>query len=93
MARRTRPRITVTIDPDILEEVDTYIEEHSGTDRSQIVDEALRCWYAQTLHEALIRQHSAPKSPEELEQRLAWKRIRAEQALRLQHKGQSPGVG
>lgn len=90
MPGRTRPRITVTIDPDLLEEVDGYIREHMGTDRSGIVDEALRCWYAQTLHEALMRQHSASRSPEELEERLGWKRIRAEQSLRLRHKRQAP---
>ena len=93
MARRTRPRITITVDPDILEEIDAYIQEHSGMDRSRIVDEALRCWYAQALHEALVRQHSAPKSPEELEERLAWKRIRAEQSLRVELKRPAPGEG
>ncbi|MDP2937281.1 MAG: ribbon-helix-helix domain-containing protein [Dehalococcoidia bacterium] len=82
MAQRIKPRITVTVDPDMLEEVDTYIQEHAGTDRSQIVDEALRCWYAYVLHEALVRQHSAPKSPEEREERAVWKRIRAAQMLR-----------
>lgn len=93
MTQRTRRRITVTVDPAILGEVDSYIQEHDGTDRSHIVDEALRCWYARTLHEALVKQHSAPKSPEELEQRLAWKRIRAEQSRRLLHKRQLPDGG
>ncbi|MDO8689820.1 MAG: hypothetical protein Q7R39_07380 [Dehalococcoidia bacterium] len=93
MARRTKPRITVTVDPDILDEIDTYIQEHSGMDRSRIVDEALRGWYAQVLHEALVRQHSAPKSPEELGERLAWKRIRAERALRVELKRPAPGEG
>ena len=79
MAQRVRPRITVTVDPGMLKEVDTYIQEHEGTDRSQVVDEALRCWYARILHEALVKQHSAPRSPEELEERAAWKSIRAAQ--------------
>lgn len=86
MVQRVRPRITVTVDPGMLEEVDTYIQEHAGADRSQIVDEALRFWYAQVLHEALVRQHAAPKSPEELAERAAWKRIRAAQVPRLQGK-------
>ncbi len=86
MAQRIRPRITVTVDPDMLEEIDSYIQEHAGTDRSQVVDEALRCWYARVLHEALVRQHSAPRSPEELEERAAWKRIRAAQMPHLGHK-------
>ncbi len=79
MATRTRRRITVTVAPAMLEEVDSYVREHEGTDRSQVVDEALRCWYARLIHEALVKQHSAPKSPEELEERAAWRRIRAAQ--------------
>lgn len=82
MGQRTRPRITVTVDADMLEEIDAYVRAHEGTDRSQVVDEALRCWYASVLHEALERQHSASRSPEELEERAAWKRIRAAQAAR-----------
>lgn len=89
MAQRIRPRITVTVDPDMLEEVDNYVEEHKGSDRSKVVDEALRYWYAQILHEALVKQHVAPKSPEELEERAAWKRIREAQASRRSRKDDS----
>jgi metal-responsive CopG/Arc/MetJ family transcriptional regulator len=83
MAQRIRPRITVTVDPDMLEEIDTYVQEHEGMDRSQVLDEALRCWYARILHEALVRQHAATKSAEELEERADWKHIRAAQAHHL----------
>lgn len=83
MAQRIRPRITVTVDPAMLEEIDTYVQEHEGMDRSQVVDEALRCWYARMLHEALVKQHAAPKSAEEVEERAGWKRIRAAQARHL----------
>ncbi|MBI2863490.1 MAG: hypothetical protein HYX94_02890 [Chloroflexi bacterium] len=86
MAQRNKPRITITVDPDVLEEVDAYIKEHEGTDRSKVMDEALRCWYARLLHDALVRQHSAPKSPEEMEERAAWKRIRAAQMVHLGRK-------
>ncbi len=84
--QRNRPRITVTVDPDMLDEVDEYIQSHQGTDRSQVVDEALRCWYAHQLREALIRQHSAECSSEELAERLAWRRIREAQVSRLEQK-------
>ncbi len=83
MGQRARPRITVTVDPDMLEEVDGYLQEHPEVDRSGIVDEALRLWYANRLHEALVKQHSATKSPVELEERAAWKRIRTAQMPRL----------
>ncbi len=86
MTERNRPRITITVDPDMLDEIDTYVQEHKGADRSRVVDEALRCWYAQRLHEALVKQHSAPKSPEEMEERAAWRRIREAQAQRTDRK-------
>ncbi len=88
MAERTRPRITVTVDPGMLEEVDSYVREHEGTDRSQVIDEALRCWYAAVLHEALVKQHSASRTTEELVERAAWKRIRSAQLPRLLRKHQ-----
>lgn len=93
MAQRNKSRITITVDPAMLEEVDSYIQEHEGTDRSEIVNVALRCWYARLLHEALVRQHSAPKSPEELEERAAWKRIRAAQMAHLGRKYDLHGEG
>ncbi len=91
MAERNRPRITVTVDADMLDEVDAYIREHRGTDRSQVVDEALRCWYARALNDALKQQHSAPKSAEELRERADWKRIRAAQRPRTARRRLSPG--
>ncbi len=86
MAQRTRPRITITVDPNMLEEVDAYVREHQGTDRSQVMDEALRCWYANLIHEALLLQHSALRTPEELEERATWKRVRAAQLPHLLRK-------
>jgi metal-responsive CopG/Arc/MetJ family transcriptional regulator len=85
-AQRNRPRITVTIDPGMLEEVDAYIQAHNGIDRSQVIDEALRCWYAHQIREALIEQHSADRSSEESEERLAWRRVRAAAVSRLERK-------
>jgi hypothetical protein len=66
----------------MLDEIDEYIREHQGVDRSQIVDEALRCWYASQLSDALTKQHSAERSSEESEERSAWRRIRQAQAAR-----------
>ncbi|MBI4321106.1 MAG: hypothetical protein HY675_21665 [Chloroflexi bacterium] len=86
MIQRTKPRITVTVDPDMLDEIDSFIRENAGTDRSGVLADALRCWYAQRLHEALVQQHAAPKSPEEIEERAAWKRIRAAQMPRSERK-------
>jgi len=79
VTRRTGVGMTVTVDPDVLEAIDAYIEQHAGLDRSQVVDEALRAWYMGVIHESLVRQHAAPRSVEEQNERAAWKRIRAAQ--------------
>lgn len=61
----------------MLREVDSYLKEHVELDRSQIADQGLRLWYAERIREALVSQHSAPRSPWELEELVAWKRMRA----------------
>ncbi len=81
--QRQRPKISVTVAPELLNAVDEYARGHAGTDRSKIVDEALRCWIAQKQREALHAQFTAQRSPEEEEERAAWKRIRAAQVRRL----------
>jgi metal-responsive CopG/Arc/MetJ family transcriptional regulator len=86
MARRSRPRITVTVDPDILDEIDAYVQDHEGVDRSQVVEEALRVWYARILEDALARQHAAVKSQQEIDERAAWKQIRATHMSRQSHR-------
>lgn len=93
MAQRTRPMINVTVDPDMLDEVDAYVQAHGGADRSQVVDEALRCWYARLVHEALIKQHSAPQSAAEQQERDTWRHIRAAQVPRLLRKYPPSGEG
>lgn len=92
MGPRIKPRITVTVDPDMLDEVDIYIREHAGADRSQVIGEALRCWYASLLREALIRQHAAPRSSEEMKERADWKRIRAARMPHLERKYRQHGA-
>ena len=93
MQSRVRPRITVTVAPDMLKEVDSYVQEHEGIDRSQVIDDALRRWYTSVVRDALARQRTTPKSPEELEERTAWKRIRAAQIAHADHKHRAPLAG
>jgi len=81
--QRQRPKISVTVAPELLSEVDAYTRNHAGTDRSKIIDEALRCWIVQRQREELRAQFTSQRSPEEEEERAAWRRIRAAQAKRL----------
>ncbi len=81
----------MTVDPDLLGEVDAYVQNHREADRSKVFDEALRCWVAYRQKMALREQFSAPRSPEEEEELLEWRQIQAAQLhylLRKQERGE-----
>ena len=78
-----RVKVSVTVDPDVLQEVDSYVGEHQGLDRSKVMDEALALWLARRQDEAMEEQFSGEGAPaDEVE---AWRSIRrAAAARRLQ---------
>ncbi len=73
---RRRTKISVTIDRGLLREVDSYVERHQGLDRGKVIDQALLDWYAARQDEAMIEQYTAPSTPEEDAEHVAWERIR-----------------
>jgi len=81
-----RGKISVSIDPHLLREVDTFIQQNPDTTRSAVVDEALRLWRRQQREEALIRQYTTPLTPEQAEEQAAWSEFhRAAAAKVLAH--------
>ncbi|MGH2352925.1 MAG: ribbon-helix-helix domain-containing protein [Chloroflexota bacterium] len=80
--RRRRVKIGATVDPDLLHEVDKYVQQHAGTDRSKVIDDALRLWYAKQQAAAMEAQYSSPDDvdPEEW---AAWKAISRASTERL----------
>lgn len=72
-----RVKVGATLDPELVAAVDRYVDEHPGSDRSGVIDEALRLWYAHRQDEAMARQFSAPRSRREIAEREAWKSIQA----------------
>ncbi|TMD15672.1 MAG: hypothetical protein E6J00_02445 [Chloroflexi bacterium] len=81
---RRRAKVSVTVDPVLLEAVDLYVQRHEGTDRSRVMERALLHWYAARQEEAMVEQFQSP-DPREESERLAWKRTRraaAERRLR-----------
>lgn len=81
MARSARRvKVGATLDPELVAAVDRYVEEHPGRDRSGVIDEALRLWYARRQDKAMERQFTAPRSRREIAERQAWKSIQAEAA-------------
>jgi metal-responsive CopG/Arc/MetJ family transcriptional regulator len=80
---RHRAKISVTVDPQLLKAVDAFVAEQEGWDRSKVIDEALRLWCAREQERAMEEQYAAPQSPEEQEERAAWREIQAAAAERI----------
>lgn len=80
---RRRPKVSITVDPDLLRMVDTFVDQHPGFDRSRIFDEGLRLWYKRVQDAAMEEQFAAEPTPTEREEIAAWHRIQAEAAKRV----------
>jgi Arc/MetJ-type ribon-helix-helix transcriptional regulator len=72
---RRRPKITATLDPDLLAAVDAHVAAHPELDRSAVLDQALRLWRADELERAMQAQFAAPDGVPAAE-RQAWDRLR-----------------
>jgi Arc/MetJ-type ribon-helix-helix transcriptional regulator len=73
--RRRRPKITATLDPDLLAAVDAHVAAHPDLDRSAVLDQALRLWRAAELERAMHVQFGAPDGVDPAE-RHAWDVLR-----------------
>src|SRR5947208_9951408 len=72
---RRRPKVTATLDPDLLASVDAYVAAHPDLDRSTVIDQALRLWHARELELALAVQFATPDGVDPAE-RHAWDQLR-----------------
>lgn len=72
---RRRIKIGATLDPDLVAAVDAHVAETPGTDRSAVLDDALRLWNERQLGLAMERQlrEDAARYGEE---RADWRRVR-----------------
>jgi hypothetical protein len=71
---RRRAKVSVTVDPALLNAVDRYVQRHADTDRSKVMESALQSWYSARQDEAMIEQFSDPDLQKD-EQR-DWQRVR-----------------
>ncbi len=55
---RRRVKVSATLDPDLIHAIDTYVAARSGLDRSTIIDEALRLWYAEQQDRAVAARYT-----------------------------------
>jgi Arc/MetJ-type ribon-helix-helix transcriptional regulator len=78
---RKRVKVGATLDPGLVSEVDAYVTNNPGTDRSAVIDEALRLWHERQQERAMERQlrEDATRYGADRED---WKRIRRAAARR-----------
>lgn len=72
---RRRVKVGATLDPDLLAAVDAHVAGTPGTDRSAVIDDALRLWNERQQERAMERQlrEDAARYGEE---RAEWRRVR-----------------
>jgi hypothetical protein len=72
---RRRAKISITLDPGLLNAVDHYVQSRTGLDRSKVMETALQSWYQARQEEAMIEQFKGPELRDESELR-SWRKIR-----------------
>ncbi len=72
---RRRAKISVTLDPALLNAVDLYVQSQPDLDRSKVMEAALQQWYRARQDDAMIDQFSGPETVDRSEQQ-NWRRIR-----------------
>lgn len=78
-----RRRVSVTVDPVLLNEVDAFVERHPEVDRSKVFDEALALWYAARQDEAMTAQFCQDPDARERAAIAAWRDVQAAAASRV----------
>lgn len=78
---RRRPKVTATLDPDLLAAVDAYLVTYPGLDRSAVLDDALRLWRAREMERAMEAQFAASDGLP-AEERLGWETLRRDAVAR-----------
>ncbi len=78
-----RAKLSTTIDKDLLETVDRFVEQHGQTDRGKVIDDALRLWASRERERATEAMYLTPKSTQEQEEFAAWRQLRRAAATRL----------
>lgn len=72
---RRRVKVGATLDPELVAAVDAHVAGTPGTDRSAVIDEALRLWHERQQEVAMERQLREDAAHYDAE-RAAWRRIR-----------------
>ena len=81
-----RVKITTSLDPKLVKEIDTHVEGSGARSRSQLIENILRDWQRkQKVHEVenQVEQYYLSLSNDEKDEDRQWRKIAAESAKRL----------
>jgi Arc/MetJ-type ribon-helix-helix transcriptional regulator len=79
---RRRVKVGATLDPELLGAVDAYVARHPDTDRSAVLDDALRLWQEREQDLAMERQIREDAQYHDDPDRVAWRELRDAAAAR-----------
>ena len=77
-----RVKVSLSLDPTIVEYLDAYIAAHPTLNRSRVVEAALRAFRQRQIEAELEAQYAEPDSPEIQRELEGWRRIRRAAARR-----------
>jgi metal-responsive CopG/Arc/MetJ family transcriptional regulator len=84
-ARSPKSKITVTLSPDLVRQLDAFLQSPEAGSRSRLVEEALRQWLSARAHQELERQtetYYRSLSKAERQEDREWGKIAARSAKR-----------
>lgn len=76
-----RAKVSISLDPALLNAVDRYVQRHADMDRSKVMESALQHWYRVRQDEAMVAQFTRPDTIPPREQE-GWRKIRRSAANR-----------
>jgi hypothetical protein len=68
-----RSKVTVSVDPRLLDVVNSYLDAHPETDRGHVFDQALYLWYHALLDEARTERLAVDDRLIDLEESREWR--------------------
>ena len=86
MRHALKEKITVSIDPELMETVDREVRAHHADSRSAIVEEALRLWRVEQRRQAIeqgVEAYYRSQSDTDRQEDRGWTRVAARSARRF----------
>jgi len=83
---KSKVKVTATIDPDIIDAIDSYLKKTKNRSRSKFIEDILRSWYMEqkrTEIEKKMEKYYLSLSEDEKKEDKEWTKIAAESAKNL----------